>query len=301
MASAATAATDSPQHMAPAATTATDSPQHMASAATTAADSPQRIAIGMIFILLSGMLFALMSALTRIVTDNGMPAMQIVFVSGVVRWIGLASIMIRAGEDPAGSSAVRPLLILRSLCGMTAFSCATFGFGVLPLGNATTIFLTSPFWAALLARIVLKEELHPVDGATILLALTGVVLVARPEALFSGGRDEEGGDVHPHDQQSSSEAWGVVVVMAGAAFAGCVAVLVRLIKKRGNLHPAVIAHAYAFITVIVSPLGFLLANQQPRWTHLNDPALTWLLCCTIGLLAIPNQLLVNAGALEPAS
>ena len=134
----------------------------------------------MIFILLSGMLFALMSALTRIVTDNGMPAMQIVFVSGVVRWIGLASIMIRAGEDPAGSSAVRPLLILRSLCGMTAFSCATFGFGVLPLGNATTIFLTSPFWAALLARIVLKEELpHVIEAKDTLLRLKPEVLVSR--------------------------------------------------------------------------------------------------------------------------
>ena len=284
--------------MCTASTSTADSPQRTATAATpstSTADSPQRIAVGMVFILLSGMLFAVMSALTRLMTDNGMPAMQIVFISGVVRWIGLAGILWRAGVDPVGPRPVRPFLVLRSLCGMTAFSCATYGMGVLPLGNATTIFLTSPFWAAVLARVVLKEPLEPVDGAAILLALAGVVLVARPEALFNGGRDD-----HPHDHQqaSSGGAMGVAVVLTGAAFAGCVAVLVRLIKKRGNLHPAVIAHAYAFITVLCAPLGFLLPMQQPKFTGLNEPALTWLLCCTIGLLAIPNQLLVNAGVHE---
>ena len=91
--------------------------------------------------------------------------MQIVFVSGVVRWLGLAALLLQAKQSPFGPPGIRALLVLRSLCGCTAFSCATFAFGIMPIGDATTIFLTSPVWAALLGRIVLKEKLHALDLA----------------------------------------------------------------------------------------------------------------------------------------
>ena len=92
---------------------------------------------------------------------------------------------------------------------------------------------------------------------------------------------------------------GWIVCAAGAGFAGSVAVLVRTLKARGIKDPSVIAHAYAIITVIVSPIAlFLLPGQSFTFTQLDEPAKTWLLALFIGVLAIPNQLLVNAGLLR---
>lgn len=90
----------------------------------------RRVAVGMVFILASGVIFSVMSALTRVVSDAGMPTMQIVFISGVVRWSGLALLLWRRRlwPIPARARSVR-ILVLRSLCGCIAFSCATYGFG----------------------------------------------------------------------------------------------------------------------------------------------------------------------------
>ena len=86
-------------------------------------------------------------------------------------------------------------------------------------------------------------------------------------------------------------------MLAGAS-RRCV-LLVRTIRRRGKVHPAVIAHAYAFVTICASPLGLLLPGQSPRLTSgVDEPLLTWLACVGVGVLAVPNQLLVNAGLLR---
>ena len=260
----------------------------------------RRVAIGMMFVALSGVIFAFMSVLTRMASDAGMPSMEIVWVSGCVRWLGLVGSLWHSGASPLGPPQTRTILVLRSLCGMIAFSCATYAFGVMPIGDATTIFLTAPIWAAVLGRIVVKEILHPFDVVAILGAVSGVVLVARPEALFGREDPETIVELASGEVASSNSAGvpGAYVVLVGAVFAGSVAVLVRLLKKRGNVHPAVIAHAYAFITMVAAPAGLLLPGQSPRLTTLRHPALAWSLCVCIGVLAVPNQLLVNAGLLR---
>ena len=69
--------------------------------------------------------------------------------------------------------------------GWVAFSCAAYSFGAMEVGDATAIFFTSPAWAALLGRAVLRERLGLFDGAAIALALVGVTLVARPAFVFA--------------------------------------------------------------------------------------------------------------------
>ena len=270
-------------------------------------DDSRRVAVGMAMMLLSGVLFAIMSALARVAEDRGLPSMQVVLVSGFVRWLGISSVLVRSRESPLGPPgsppSLRVLLVVRSLSGMTAFSCATFAFGVMPLGDATSIFLTSPVWAALLGRVFLGERLHVLDVLSIGVALGGVLLVARPTALF-GSEDADdltaaAAAAAAATADSTASFLGPYVVLAGAGFAGAVPVLVRTIRRRGKVHPAVIAHAYAFVTICVSPLGLLLPGQSPRLTSgVAEPLVTWLACVGVGVLAVPNQLLVNAGLMR---
>mmetsp|Transcript_9346 Transcript_9346/g.21702 ORF Transcript_9346/g.21702 Transcript_9346/m.21702 type:complete len:256 (-) Transcript_9346:80-847(-) len=143
---------------------------------------------------------------------------------------------------------------------------------------------------ALLGRLILKEKLQLLDALAIATGIVGVILVARPESLF--------GISEPESKHDLPYLPGEYVVLLGAVFAGSVVVLIRLIQKRGNAHPAVLAHAYACVSMLISPLGLLLPGQTPRFANLTSPATTWMLCVLIGVLAVPNQLLVNAGMMR---
>ena len=274
---------------------------------TAAAAESRSVAVGMTSIMGSGVLFSFMSAFTRMASDLGMPSMEIVVVSGVVRWLGLVGTLVRSRESPLPPTMrVRILLLARSLCGLAAFSCATYSFGIMPLGDATSIFMTSPVWAALIARLVLGEKLKLVDVLANACAMAGVVLVARPPLLFgqpvpgpfstTNATNATNGSADPASPLSSV---GALVMLIGAMFVGSGACAVRLIKRYGPVHPAVIAHAYAFTTICVSPLGLLLPGQSPRVAAgLQDPLLAWLYCVGVGVLAVPNQLLFQAGLLR---
>jgi drug/metabolite transporter (DMT)-like permease len=239
----------------------------------------------MFMIFLSGLLFAFMSALTRVASDAGLPALQVVFLSGVVRWVGLGLTLVGEGESPMATPAVRPVLLFRSFCGWASFSGATYAFGRMPLGDATSIFLTSPIWAAILARLLLKEALSAADCLAILLCFGGVLLVIRPGPLSGGdpasppppATPSPHANTTPAATGSGSTLLPSLIVLAGAVFAALVAVTVRLIQQRGGAHPAVIAHAYALFTAIVSlPVCYLVPGQVPSWRGIPNEA--WAAC-----------------------
>ena len=74
------------------------------------ADDSRRVAVGMAMMLLSGVLFAIMSALARVAEDRGLPSMQVVLVSGFVRWLGISSVLVRSRESPLGPPGSPPSL-----------------------------------------------------------------------------------------------------------------------------------------------------------------------------------------------
>lgn len=272
-----------------------------AAAAATEADG-RTVAVGMLMVFLSGLLFSVMSVFVTIASARGVGAMQIVLISGVVRWAGLALAVVQTGESPFATAAVRSLLLMRSFCGFTAFSSATYAFGLMTIGDATAIFLTSPIWAALLGRLVLGEPLGLADCVAILLCLSGVLLVMRPTAIFGiadlvvlpANATSNATMAVASSPDEESVLFPSLVVLFGAVFAASVAVLVRLIQRRGGAHPAVIAHAYALFTALVSlPLCYVLPGQAFVWQGV--PVEAWAACVGVGLLAIPNQLLINAG------
>ena len=53
------------------------------------------------------------------------------------------------------------------------------------IGDATAIIFSSPIWAVLLARLVLKEKFTLVNLIAIMLGFLGIILIAKPGFLFS--------------------------------------------------------------------------------------------------------------------
>ena len=265
-------------------------------AAPTDSEAPaRRLLTGLLLIGGSGLFFSLMSVLTQLAALRGLAAFQIVFISGLVRWLTLAATVYASGANAKAKAGQRRLILIRCMCGFVGISGSTFAFTQMHIGDATAIVFSAPLWASVLAWLVLGEALGAVDVAAILLSLAGVALVARPPFLFGPAGAAAAAVGPPGDavHRVYRSVAPLVAVVASIGAAGVATTVRYLGTKAGGVHPAVLAHAYALFTVVVSPLGFLVPGQAPR--GLSAPGLGTLLAVGVGALAAVNQLMLNSG------
>ena len=180
------------------------------------------------------------------------------------------------------------------MCGFTGFTCATFAFTKMPIGDATAIVFSAPAWASIISRVFLKEALGYLDMLAVALGFTGVILLSRPPFLFG----DPGGS--PVNDQSSSvtdgeRAIAPFVAMLGSVGAGAAQVCARKLGMVGGIKAEVVAHAYALFIVVVSPLGFLLPGQAPAFSLTK--AGTYI-AMVIGILGSAYQLMLNKGMMR---
>ena len=252
-------------------------------------EEQRRIPLGIAMATASGLFFACMSVCVRIASAE-LTSAQIVLVSGLVRWAGLAVALGLAKEHPLPPRHLRAPLLARCLTGIVSFCSVTFGCAHMPVGDAISIFMTEPIWASLVSYLLLKERMTKLDLALMPICLVSVVLVARPTFLF--GPPTSDAEAAATDDPVP-RAVVSLVVLVGAAFGGTVGVTVRWIKRRGGLHPAAIAHAFAASQTLLAPALLLLPGQAPVWRGLSVRAVG--AAVGVGLLAVPNQLLFTAG------
>ena len=70
--------------------------------------------------------------------------------------------------------------------GFIATNTKYFAIRALPLGDASAIFFSSPVFVMLIACMYLKEPCGFIQIVQILLTISGVIFVARPEFIFVG-------------------------------------------------------------------------------------------------------------------
>ena len=127
--------------------------------------------------------FSLMSLLVKLGGDT-MPPSQLVFARVSVTLV-LSLIHLRAiGVSVRGVN--HRLLAVRGLAGTFALACFYYALTELPLGDVTAIQYTNPVWTAVIAAALLGEGVRRSDFVGAVFGVAGVVLVARPTALFDG-------------------------------------------------------------------------------------------------------------------
>nr|XP_054769890.1 solute carrier family 35 member G1-like [Lytechinus pictus] len=120
-----------------------------------------------------------------------------------------------------------PWLLLRITCGTIAMCLAFYAYQNIPVGDTNAIIFISPVLTGFFAWILLGEKFTLVDVGLAVLALVGIVLIARPSFLF-GNFGEASGE--------RNTVFGVVAALLAALFASLVFVLIR--KLGGiSLHP----------------------------------------------------------------
>lgn len=197
--------------------------------------------IGMRYMILSALGFALMAACVKMASANGIPVMEIVAFRAVVSLILSYTDVRRKGISLFGNN--KPLLIARGVVGSLALICVYYSVTHMPLAEATVLQYLHPMFTAVLAVWFLKEAIRPALAASISFSFLGLLMIARPAWLF-GGLSTDISDI------------ALTAAILGA-FASAVAyVLVRRLSQSED--PSVIIFYFPLVTL---PFSFLLLGK----------------------------------------
>tara|TARA_Y100001960_G_C14718133_1_gene850853 strand:- start:324 stop:1220 length:897 start_codon:yes stop_codon:yes gene_type:complete len=136
------------------------------------------IPVGVRFMLLSALGFALMSACVKYVSVHGIPLFEIVAARALVSLIISYIDIKRKCLSVWGNN--KPLLLLRGAVGTLALMCVYYSVTTLPLAEATILQYVHPVFTALLGLLFLKERIQPATLICIALCLVGLGLMVQP-------------------------------------------------------------------------------------------------------------------------
>ncbi|KAJ9053957.1 hypothetical protein DSO57_1019308 [Entomophthora muscae] len=139
--------------------------------------------LGLFLMLLSAIGFSL-NGLTVKISGHYFPASVIVLARSIIQAIFgiIACLFLRI--PPLGPVHRRRLLASRGIFGAVGLALYYYALTVLPIADATVLFLTGPVFTSILAHLWLGEDFNYLDALTSLLCFAGVILTARPPFLF---------------------------------------------------------------------------------------------------------------------
>ena len=219
--------------------------------------------------------FSVMSLLVK-GAGARLPSLELVLARAVVTLVLSVVLLRRARLHPWGTH--RRRLVLRGLFGFTGLVCFYYSLTHLPIAEATVLQYTNPIFTALLAAMLLGERLTWRESGAALISLAGVVLVARPAALFGGA--------------APLPTIPVLVALFGALVSAAAYVTVRSLGS--SEHPLVVVFYFPLVSV---PLA--IPAVLPVW--IRPTPLEWLALVGIGVATQIAQVYMTRGLqLEPA-
>lgn len=226
---------------------------------------------GVLYMGLSALFFSLMSALVKL-AGRRLPAEEIVLARVVVTLVLSFAMVRHAGLSPWGTD--RRRLALRGLLGTIALACYYWTLTRLPLAEATTIYHIAPVLTAMLAAVVLRERIGSSGWIALALGFLGVVVAARPAALFGG---------------TGLDPVAVGVGLASASASAVVYVTVRRLAQ--TEHPLVIVFYFPLVALPLVVPWAAPVLVAPRGTD-------WLVLLGVGIATQIAQVLMTMGLRE---
>ena len=140
---------------------------------------------------------------------------------------------IMAIEHPfLGPPGIRLLLATRGIVGFGGIGALYYSLAFLPLGDATAITFLGPCCAAILARVFLGETFTLVEAGAAAVSLLGVILVAKPPALFGSLAAADVPIRNGVPVTESERLAAITVALIGVWFAGGAYTTIRAIGRR---------------------------------------------------------------------
>lgn len=226
--------------------------------------------LGVVFILLSALGFALNQACSQALGDR-VGVFQKMFLHNLVGVVIFAGIILKTGDSFIGKSP--KLIVLRGLFGFlsTLFVVIATTYTSRPLFEISVLTSTSAIFTMLVAALWLKEKIKPYQVFVIVLCFGGVLVTVRPSAALLG------------------DPWCLFAVL-GAAFGGGAYCVVRKLKDYAS--PMTVVFFYGLVSCICSLPFFLIKELGMEGQHLASGQ-DLLLLLAMGLAAYCGQLFLN--------
>ncbi|MFT5234096.1 MAG: drug/metabolite transporter (DMT)-like permease [Candidatus Krumholzibacteriia bacterium] len=191
------------------------------------------------WMLASGLSFALMGAMVKFAGDVALPAK--VFLRNFVTLLITGSVAFRLQQNPFSPTTNWRRLLFRSLSGLAGVLLYFLAIERLHLADASLLNKTSPFFATIFAVVFLKEQFNRAMVPALIAAFAGAMLIIKPS--FDGA------------------PWPAIAGFGSGLFAGIAYVLVRSLKNKES--PNRIILTFSLISCL-GTLPFLVANPpQP--------------------------------------
>ncbi len=134
-------------------------------------------------ILISAFSFSLMSLCVRLAGD--LPAIQKAFFRNLVA-AGMAFVLLkRSGSGFSFKKENLPWLLMRAIFGTIGVFANFYAISHMVLSDASMLNKLSPFFVLIFSYLFLKEKLSPFQGAAIVIAFIGSMLIIKPTFNFT--------------------------------------------------------------------------------------------------------------------
>lgn len=277
---------------------------------------------GMILVASSQMFGSLMNLTARLleIEGDGMHPFQILFARMSLTTLFSCVYMYKVGVPgfPFGPPELRWLLIARGISGFFGIYGMWYSMMYLPLAEATVISFLAPSVSGFICHILIHDPYTRKEQIASLLAMVGVVFIARPASLFSSSATAGGATTaaaeavvdiaanmtaSPQQQLSEEPTQAQRLSAIGVALLGVMGAsgaftTIRWIGKRA--HPLISVNYFSTWCTLVSTIVLLLAPVlnigQPQ-IHFAMPASLrqWMLLFVLGTCGMIMQFMLTAG------
>lgn len=194
---------------------------------------------GILFIIMAGFFFALMTFFVRI--SGELPTMEKAFFRNAVAAVIAFVTMIRSGVNFRPTKENVPDLFMRSLCGTIGLICNFYAIDKLNIADANILNKLSPFFAIIMSAVILKEKANKTEWLCVIVAFIGALCVIKPSF-----------------QMQSVYA---MIGMLGGLGAGAAYTFVRKLGKNGVPGPVIVLCFSVFSCLVSVP--FMIINFVP--------------------------------------
>ena len=196
--------------------------------------------MGIIYIICSAFFFALMNMFVRMAGE--LPSVQKSFFRNLIAFFFAFVIMRKNGIPFTCKKENRVSLLLRATFGTLGVLCNFYAVDHLVLADASVLNKMSPFFAILFSYLILKEKISLRQGAVVVVAFLGSLLVIKPTF-------------------ANMALVPSLIGLRGGLFAGAAYTYVRKLTTNGEKGPMVVAFFSGFSCLVLLP--FLIFDYYP--------------------------------------
>ncbi|KAF3766079.1 hypothetical protein M406DRAFT_255168 [Cryphonectria parasitica EP155] len=275
-----------------------------------------------LLVIFSTFFSAVMTLLTKLLEggDHGMGPFQILFVRMAVSMIACSLLLFfrKRSEFPFGPKGITLLLLGRGASGFLGICGIWTAIQFLDLADATVITFLTPSLVAMLSAIFMRKPFTRKEQIASLLALVGVVFIARPAMIFGDTPPSSPAnapppvsavtsDGHPmtqaslpmgEDASAADRFKGTMLAVVSAVGGAGAFMAIREIGDRASILTT--TNYFAGICTVFTGMALAIAPllpHSPSELHFALPhdQTQWILVIAITVCGFLTQLLLTAG------